>query len=73
VADGPQEGRGVGKPVEQGARDVIGSVPGQDPQHLPGQRLRSEPIQRDMPDPGYGPLGVAALSGGTVHGGWVAN
>ena len=72
AADGPQQRRGVGQPVQQRARDRLRGVPGQDPQHLPGQRVISEPVQRDVPDPGDGAGRVAALGAGLVHGGRVA-
>ena len=72
AADCPQQGRGVGQPVQQRARDALGGVPGQDPQHLPGQRVIDQPIQGDVPDPGDGAGRVAAFGGGLVHRGRVA-
>ena len=72
AADRAQHRRGVGQSVQQGPGDRVGGVPGQDPQHLPGQRVIGQPVQGDAPDPGDGAGGVAAFRRGLVHGGRVA-
>jgi hypothetical protein len=51
--------------------DAVGSVPGQDPQHLPGQRVTGQPVQGDVPDPGDDAGGIAAFRRGMVNGGRV--
>ena len=72
TADHAQHHGRVGQPVQQHLGDRVGGVPGQDPQHLPGQRVISQPVQRDAPDPGDGTGGVPAFGGDLVHCGRVA-
>ena len=72
AADRAQHRRRVAQPVQQGPGDRVGGVPGQDPQHLPGQRVIGQPVHGDAPDPGDGAGGVAAFRRGLVHGGRVA-
>ncbi len=58
-----------GEAVEQGAGDVVGGIPGQDPQDVTGQWGVGQVVEREVPDAGDGAFGVAALGTGGEHGG----